>query len=79
MLSEGKLDVEQRRNASASRPVKDFAGNPRTFAKFGPMLFREEHGQIQLAFVRNYAGRQMIVTDCLFTSGSPCRGGRTRS
>ena len=43
--------------------AKDFAGNPRKFREVGPMFFREEHGQTQLAFIRNYAGRQIIVTD----------------
>ena len=43
--------------------AKDFAGNPRRFREIGPMLFREEHGQTQLAFIKNYAGQQIIVTD----------------
>jgi CubicO group peptidase (beta-lactamase class C family) len=43
--------------------AKDFAGNPKHFRAIGTMLFREENGQSQLAFMTNYAGQQVIVTD----------------
>jgi CubicO group peptidase (beta-lactamase class C family) len=43
--------------------AKDLAGNPKHFREIAPMLFREEHGQSKLAFVKDYAGRLVIVTD----------------
>ncbi len=43
--------------------AKDFAGNLKHFREIAPMLFREEHGQSRLAFVDDYAGRRVIVTD----------------
>ena len=42
---------------------RDFAGNLKHFREIAPMLFREEHGQSRLAFVEDYAGRRIIVTD----------------
>jgi len=41
----------------------DFAGNLKHFREIAPRLFREEHGQSRLAFVEDYAGRRIIVTD----------------
>jgi CubicO group peptidase (beta-lactamase class C family) len=62
MLGESKLVVNHDGTISLNA-AKDFAGSPRTFREVGPMLFREEHGQSELAFIRNYAGQQIIVTD----------------
>jgi CubicO group peptidase (beta-lactamase class C family) len=62
MLGEGKLKVNSDGTISLNL-AKDFAGNPRKFREVGPMFFREEHGQTQMAFTRNYAGEQIIVTD----------------
>jgi CubicO group peptidase (beta-lactamase class C family) len=62
VLGEAKLYVNSDGTISLNL-AKDFAGNPRKFLEIGPMLFREEHGQTQLAFIRDYAGQQIIVTD----------------
>ena len=43
--------------------AKDFAGNPKHFTEIAPMLFREVGGQSHLAFVKDYAGRQVILSD----------------
>ncbi len=43
--------------------AKDFAGNPKHFEEIAPLLFREVHGQSRLAFIEDYAGRQIILTD----------------
>ena len=62
MFSQGKVSINDDGSISLN-VAKDFAGNPRKFREVGPMFFREEHGQSQLAFVRNYAGKRIIVTD----------------
>ncbi len=62
LLGEGRVRVNSDGTISLNL-AKDFAGNPRKFREVGPMFFREEHGQTQLAFVKNYAGQQIIVTD----------------
>ena len=62
LLSQGKVTVNSDGTISLNAAT-DFAGNPRRFREVGPMLFREEHGQTQLAFIRNHAGEQVIVTD----------------
>ena len=43
--------------------AKDFAGNPKHFKEIAPLLFRDVNGQSHLAFIKDYAGRQIIVTD----------------
>ncbi len=43
--------------------AKDFAGNPKRFKEVAPMLFREVNGQGHLAFIKDYAGRQLILSD----------------
>ncbi len=43
--------------------VKDFAGNPKRFREIAPLMFRDVDGQSHLAFIKDYAGRQIIVTD----------------
>ena len=78
MLNEGKVSVNPDGTISLNF-AKDFAGNPKHFREIGPMLFREEHGQSQLAFVENYAGRRIIVTDLpIHRPGSRCPGGRAK-
>jgi hypothetical protein len=62
MLSESNVTVNSDGTISLEA-AKDFAGNPKHFREVGPMLFREENGQTQLAFMKNYAGQQVIVTD----------------
>jgi len=43
--------------------AKDFAGNPKHFQETGPLLFRDANGQSRLAFIKDYNGRQIILTD----------------
>lgn len=43
--------------------IKDFAGNPKHFQEIAPMFFREVNGQSHLAFIKDYEGRRIIVTD----------------
>ena len=62
LFNEGKLYVNSDGTISLNL-AKDFSGNPRKFREVAPMLFREEHGQSQLAFIKNYAGQRIIVTD----------------
>lgn len=59
--------------------AKDFSGNPKHFREIAPMLFREEHGQSRLAFTKDYAGRQIIVTDVpihVYQPVPPLKNGR---
>jgi len=46
--------------------AKDLAGNPKHLQEIAPLLFRELHGQSRVAFIKDYAGRQIIVTDAPF-------------
>lgn len=43
--------------------VKDYAGNPKHLKEIAPLMFREVNGQSRIAFTKDYAGRQIIVTD----------------
>jgi CubicO group peptidase (beta-lactamase class C family) len=43
--------------------AKDFAGNPKHFEEVAPMFFREVHGQSHLAFLKDYDGHRIIVSD----------------
>ncbi len=52
--SDGTISVDQ---------AKDFAGNPKRFQEIGPLFFRDVNGQSHLAFIKDYAGRQIAVTD----------------
>ena len=54
MNSDGTISVDQ---------LKDFAGNPKRFKEIAPRLFREVNGQSKVAFVKDYAGRQIMLTD----------------
>ena len=77
-LDQAKVSVNSDGTISASI-VKDFAGNPKHFEEIGPMLFREVHGQSHLAFVKDYAGRQIIVMDwpIFVAQPVPARKGET--
>ncbi len=70
LLSEGKVSVNSDGTISLTF-AKDFAGNLKHFREIAPMLFREEHGQSRLAFVYDYAGRRIIVTDVPFLVFQP--------
>jgi CubicO group peptidase (beta-lactamase class C family) len=52
--SDGTISVDQ---------AKDFAGNPKHFREIGPLFFRDVNGQSHLAFIKDYEGRQIGVTD----------------
>jgi CubicO group peptidase (beta-lactamase class C family) len=43
--------------------AKDFAGNPKHLREIAPLEFREENGQGRVAFIKDYAGRQIAVSD----------------
>ncbi len=57
-----KVSVNSDGTISANQ-MKDFAGNPKHFKEIAPLMFREVNGQSRLAFTKDYAGRQIIVTD----------------
>lgn len=62
LFDQGKVTVNSDRTISLAF-AKDFAGNPKHFREIAPMMFRQEHGQSRLAFIDDYAGNLMIVTD----------------
>jgi CubicO group peptidase (beta-lactamase class C family) len=62
LFGQGKVSVNSDGTISLTF-AKDFARNLKHFREIAPMLFREEHGQSRLAFVDDYAGRRIIVTD----------------
>ena len=62
LFGQGRVSVNSDGTISLSL-AKDFAGNPKHFREIAPMMFREERGQGRLAFIDDYAGRQIIVTD----------------
>jgi CubicO group peptidase (beta-lactamase class C family) len=62
LVDEGKATVNSDGTISFTF-AKDFAGNLKHFREIAPMMFREEHGQSRVAFIRDYAGRQIIVMD----------------
>jgi CubicO group peptidase (beta-lactamase class C family) len=43
--------------------AKDYAENPKHLKEVAPMMFRELYGQGRVAFIKDYAGRQILVTD----------------
>jgi CubicO group peptidase (beta-lactamase class C family) len=43
--------------------AKDYAENPKRLKEVAPMMFREMYGQGQVAFIKDYAGRQILVPD----------------
>ncbi|HLI63070.1 MAG TPA: serine hydrolase [Terriglobales bacterium] len=61
-LSQAQVSINSDGTISLDQ-AKDFAGNPKHFEEIAPLLFREVHGQSRLAFVKDYAGRQIILTD----------------
>jgi CubicO group peptidase (beta-lactamase class C family) len=62
MFDNGQVSVNSDGTISVSE-IKDFAGNPKRYKEIAPMLFREVNGQSHLAFIKNYAGQRIIVTD----------------
>ncbi len=59
-----QLDVTQNSDATISiNAVKDYAGNPKHLKEIAPMMFREVNGQSRIAFIKDYAGQQIAVTD----------------
>ncbi len=61
-VSQVQLTINSDGTISLDR-VKDLAGNPKRFEEVAPMLFREVHGQSHLAFLKDYAGQRIIVSD----------------
>lgn len=43
--------------------AKDFAGNPKRYEEIAPMRFREVRGQSHMAFLNDYAGHRILLTD----------------
>jgi CubicO group peptidase (beta-lactamase class C family) len=66
LFDQGKVSVNSDGSLSFGF-ARDFAGNPKHFREIAPMMFREEHGQSRLAFIDDYAGHRMIVTDAPIT------------
>jgi CubicO group peptidase (beta-lactamase class C family) len=62
LFDQGKVTVNSDGTISLGF-AKDFAGNPKRYREIAPMMFREEHGQSRLAFIDDYAGHRIIVTD----------------
>ena len=59
-----QLDVTENPDATISiSAVKDYAGNTKHLKEIGPMMFRELNGQSRVAFIKDYAGQQIAVTD----------------
>jgi CubicO group peptidase (beta-lactamase class C family) len=59
-----QVDVTQNSDGTISvSAVKDFAGNPKHLKEIGPMMFRELDGQTHVAFIKDYAGQQIAVSD----------------
>ena len=69
-LAQDKVSVNSDGTLSVDR-LKDFAGNPKHFEEIAPLMFREVHGQSRLAFIKDYAGRQIIVIDWPFFVAQP--------
>ena len=61
-LDQSKLTVNSDGTISLEGS-KDFAGNPKHYQEIAPLLFRDVGGQSHLGFTKDYAGRQIIVTD----------------
>ncbi len=59
-----QVDVTQNSDGTISiNAFKDFAGNPKHLKEVAPMMFREAYGQSRVAFIKDYAGQQIAVTD----------------
>jgi CubicO group peptidase (beta-lactamase class C family) len=69
-LGQAKLSVNSDKTISMDGE-KDFAGNPKHFEEIAPLLFREVHGQSLLGFKKDYAGRQILITDFPVFVGQP--------
>ncbi len=61
-LSQAKVSVNNDGTITLDQ-AKDLAGNPKHFKEIAPLLFRDVNGQSHLAFLKDYAGRQIIATD----------------
>lgn len=60
----GQVNVSRNLDQTISvSEIKDFAGNPKHLKEIAPMLFREVDGQTHVAFIKDYAGQQIAVTD----------------
>jgi CubicO group peptidase (beta-lactamase class C family) len=60
----GQLQVSTNPDGTISiTAVKDYAGNPKHLREIAPLMFREENGQSRVAFIKDYAGQQIAVTD----------------
>ena len=64
-LSQVKVSVNSDGTISLDQ-FKDYAGNPKHFKEISPLMFREVNGQSRLAFIKDYAGQQIIVIDWPF-------------
>ena len=69
-LAQDKVSVNSDGTLSVDL-LKDYAGNPKHFEEIAPLMFREVHGQSRLAFIKDYAGRQIIVIDWPFFVAQP--------
>lgn len=77
MLSQG--DVHVNHDSTLSSTATDDAGNPKRYREVAPWLFREVHGQEQLAFPVNYAGERVMVEDIPIEVGLPTTWYKTRN
>ena len=69
-LSQNKVTVNSDGTISAEN-AKDFAGNPKHFKEIAPLLFRDVNGQSRVAFLKDYAGRQVMASDFPFWVEQP--------
>jgi CubicO group peptidase (beta-lactamase class C family) len=77
MLSQG--DVHVNRDSTLSSTATDEAGNPKRYREVAPWLFREEHGQDQLAFPVNYAGERIMVAEDPIEVGLPTSWSKSKN
>lgn len=55
--------------------LKDMNGQPKKFREIAPMMFREEHGQDRIAFIKDYEGGRRLVVDYPFMVFTQASGG----
>jgi len=65
VVSQAKVDVNSDGTISVDA-LKDLNGEPKKFREVGPLHFREEGGQEQIAFKRDDTGRMVLVIDFPF-------------
>ena len=59
-----QMDVSVNDDGTISvSPFKDYAGDPKHLKEIAPLMFRDVNGQARVAFVKDYDGRQIMVTD----------------